>query len=65
MNADQELEDHAEIRRSRRKCCPNCVGAYKDSDLDAGVCRDGKCLCHHPLRFAVKDESKVTAKFGG
>lgn len=28
------------------KCCSKCVGAYKDSDLDKGICRDINCKCH-------------------
>lgn len=29
-------------------CCEKCIGAYKDADLDNGICRNGLCPCHAP-----------------
>lgn len=31
---------------SNKECCSLCIGAYKDSDLDKGICRNNGCECH-------------------
>jgi hypothetical protein len=64
--AMQELEDNAQVPR----CCPNCFVISHDEKrghLDVAVpesCSDPDCLCHHPLRVAVKEDTKITATFG-
>ncbi len=33
--------------KEKKECCPKCVGAYHDADLDSAVCRNNHCVCHY------------------
>lgn len=34
------------MNNSTNTCCPDCIGSWKDSDIDLGICRYINCPCH-------------------